>query len=465
MKKEVKRIGIWDITSKCNLKCRHCYNQERYWEKADHYNELSSEEIEKILDKLSLMSFTRVHLLGGEPLLAKNIEFLVQYARKLNLEVTMVSNGTLLDSKMFINMCMLGVKSISISIDGTNQKENDCIRGEGAFSKTVNNIKNAVKIRETLGSNILLFLSFTLTKINCRQSYNLPEFAEELGVDGVNVSYLSNEGAAREEFDSINVTEEEKFLFIDKVIESHKKHRGVSLHIDARSLLAEYIYKKHGEDLVTDELGCKGGDKQFYILADGQMLPCSPAGTSIGQNKKIFSDEVRYPNLILDSVEDIANSESFIYFYNYTRSTKTYEDIYPCSICKYPCTACPLLYSVNKNVDECIMAQTKIKRLDKEIMESIFRRKNNLRITDMGEKIEILNFFNQNRYEIEGVALDIWNRLNGEKPVEQIAEEIFEEYQDNDSISIETVKEDVLQYIYHLKSLNFIVENEMCLTK
>lgn len=83
----------------------------------------------------------------------------------------------------------------------------------------------------------------------------------------------------------------------------------------------------------------------------------------------------------------------------------------------------------------------------------------------MGEKIEILNFFNQNRYEIEGVALDIWNRLNGEKPVEQIAEEIFEEYQDNDSISIETVKEDVLQYIYHLKSLNFIVENEMCLTK
>lgn len=50
--------------------------------------------------------------------------------------------------------------------------------------------------------------------------------------------------------------------------------------------MCEYIYKKHGVELVTDNLGCKGGDKQFYILADGQLLPCSPAGTSIGKGLK-----------------------------------------------------------------------------------------------------------------------------------------------------------------------------------
>ena len=28
----MERIAIIDITSKCNLRCTHCYNQERYWE-------------------------------------------------------------------------------------------------------------------------------------------------------------------------------------------------------------------------------------------------------------------------------------------------------------------------------------------------------------------------------------------------------------------------------------------------
>lgn len=29
----IERIALWDITSQCNLRCKHCYNEERYWGK------------------------------------------------------------------------------------------------------------------------------------------------------------------------------------------------------------------------------------------------------------------------------------------------------------------------------------------------------------------------------------------------------------------------------------------------
>jgi MoaA/NifB/PqqE/SkfB family radical SAM enzyme len=454
---DVNRIGIWDITSKCNLRCAHCYNQERYWDKAESYKELSITEIEQIINKLSNLSFTRIHLLGGEPLMAKNLEHLVLYAKKLNLEVTMVTNGTLLDEKMFYHLCNWGVTSISISIDGTNAYENDKIRGDGVFENVIRNLKKALEIKRSLNSKIYLYLSFTLTKKNYRNSYNLPEFAERLGLDSVSVSYLSNEGEARKDFDGLDISLEEKFKFIDKVIQNHKKHRNVALHIDSRSWLAEYIYKKHGESLVTDELGCKGGNKQFYILADGSLLPCSPSGTSMGKClDKILGNDPEFPNLIQNSVEDIINSKSHICFYNYTRSKETYQNIYPCNQCKYTCTACPLLYQKHKIVDECVLAQKKVKEIDSETMLYRFKKEENIRTSDLNDRIEILDFINQNIYTLDETALMIWEKINGKSTVKEIAEEIYLNFQNDPSINYAIIEEDVLEYIYHLKSLELI---------
>lgn len=220
---EVKRIGIWDVTSKCNLRCAHCYNQERYWEKADNYSELTTEEIKVILDKLAALSFTRVHLLGGEPLMAKNLNYLISYARKLNIEVTMVTNGTLLDENMFVNLCNLGVTSISFSIDGTTALENDKIRGNGSFDKVVSNIDNANKLRKENNIDIKLYLSFTLTRDNLNNASYLLDFADMHGIDSVSVSYLSKEGSARNDFMNLDVSLEEKFEFIDRLIDKRKK--------------------------------------------------------------------------------------------------------------------------------------------------------------------------------------------------------------------------------------------------
>lgn len=451
------RIAIWDITSRCNLRCSHCYNQERYWEKADEYKDLSDLEIKIIIDKLCDLNFTRVHLLGGEPLMAKHLEHIITYAKKKKLEVTMVTNGTLLDRNRYIKLVDLGVSIINVSIDGTNSLDNDSIRGEGSFESVYQNLVQIADYRRKNPKykSTILQLSFTLTKTNLLNSNNIISFANSLDMDGVTISYLSNEGKARDNYDTFSVDQEEKFSFLDNVVEDYKKVSKIKLYIDARGWLSEYIYKKHSIKIKADEVGCKGGDGQFYILADGTMLPCSPAGTSMGKClDDVLPANSNYPNLIEDSLIEIENSNRLICFYNYSRDKKTYSNIYPCNQCKYECFACPLLYHDNKIVEECVLAKKKIAEIDSAFSKQKFIKKDHIRVKTNEEKIELLDFISHNRYVVEGVGILVWNNINGSNTLEDISKQICRVC--NEDIDYSVVLEDVLQFVYDLRALGFV---------
>ena len=61
----VKPVVIWNLTRRCNLKCRHCYAVA-----ADHDfpGELSTDEAIEVLDDLAAYGIQALILSGGEPL-------------------------------------------------------------------------------------------------------------------------------------------------------------------------------------------------------------------------------------------------------------------------------------------------------------------------------------------------------------------------------------------------------------
>lgn len=457
MNRELSRVAIWDITSECNLKCSHCYNQERYWEKSSSYKKLSKNDLKIIIDKLVKLSFTRLHLLGGEPLLATNLNFIIQYAKSKGLDVTLVTNGTLLTEKVIEELCKLEVSLLSISIDGTNREDNDSVRGDGIFDTVVKNVKRGIEIRNQLDSNMLMVMSFTLTSRNIFNSANIVDFALQLGFDEINISYLSNEGNARNSYANFNISENEKFDFIDKVMKNFEEitDRHIGLHIDSRSYLSEYIYKKFGIEMEGDSFGCRGGDEQFYVLADSTLLPCSPAGTSIGDfTKKILPNKGTYPNLLTDTIDNIKNSPDLISFYNFTHNCSTYNNIYPCNDCKYTCRACPLLYNYNKTVDECIVAKHRINELDNTNIKTIFNKLETLRLSSWQNRVDILTFDNQNHYILEDISARIWDGIDGLKTFENIINSIYEDYKEQ--VEYKVFISDALDLLYELKSLKLI---------
>ena len=76
LKKAQPRI-LWEITSKCNLKCRHCLY---YTESPQIVTDLSYKQICEIVDKISEDGrIKEIWISGGEPLVRKDIYKIINY--------------------------------------------------------------------------------------------------------------------------------------------------------------------------------------------------------------------------------------------------------------------------------------------------------------------------------------------------------------------------------------------------
>ena len=87
----------YSITTKCNLKCKHCYSELIDQAAPD---ELSTEEAFQLMDDLSKWGIGLLVIDGGEPLCREDMLDIVEYASSKGIRTTIGSNGTLIDDAM-----------------------------------------------------------------------------------------------------------------------------------------------------------------------------------------------------------------------------------------------------------------------------------------------------------------------------------------------------------------------------
>jgi len=149
----------YSITTKCNLKCKHCYSESVDQAAPD---ELSTEEAFRLMDDLSNWGIGLLIIDGGEPLCREDMLDVVKYASSKGIRTTIGSNGTLIDETLARKMLEAGIMAVAISVDGADAQTHDSFRGiAGAFEQTLKGIEacrntglafqfNTVVRRETL---------------------------------------------------------------------------------------------------------------------------------------------------------------------------------------------------------------------------------------------------------------------------------------------------------------------------
>ncbi|MCG2812668.1 MAG: radical SAM protein [Candidatus Aminicenantes bacterium] len=105
------------VTDRCNLRCSYCM-PEAGIELKSHADILSYEKIVHIVAAAAEMGIHKIRLTGGEPLLRRNIVFLVCELKAVPgvSEVSMTSNGTLLDL-LAAELKQAGLDRLNISLD------------------------------------------------------------------------------------------------------------------------------------------------------------------------------------------------------------------------------------------------------------------------------------------------------------------------------------------------------------
>ena len=130
------------LTNRCNLRCAFCeigLDNLSGAGRARALRELSRDEIDRCIDLCRKADIKRLYVTGGEPLLEKNLWYLLARCRENHLVVDdITTNGTLLDrlDSQQIELINEVVRDIIISIDSADPEEHDQSRGTpGTFKK------------------------------------------------------------------------------------------------------------------------------------------------------------------------------------------------------------------------------------------------------------------------------------------------------------------------------------------
>ena len=163
------------VTDRCNFRCVYCMPKHifgRDYPFLPRTELLSFEEIERIARAFVAQGVQKIRITGGEPLLRKDIEHLIERLAQLPVEIALTTNGSLLAKKAQA-LKAAGLHRVTVSLDAfgdtifkrMNDADHavaDVLQGIDAAAAAGLPVKiNCVVKRGTNGSQILPPANFT----------------------------------------------------------------------------------------------------------------------------------------------------------------------------------------------------------------------------------------------------------------------------------------------------------------
>ncbi len=285
---------IFFITSKCNLRCRHCFYAEKL-NKSE--NELSIEEIEKMSHTMNdLLWFS---MTGGEPFLREDIAQIAEifyHNNKFNL-LTISTNGLLQNSIIhsvceICKKCKNGHLVIYVSLDGLEETHNKIRRTHDGFKKALETIQELKKLKRDF-KNLNVATVTTCIAENQKEMKDLALFLKDkVRPDTITINVIRGKPRSgplgeinlRYYFDFIKVQEEGwstgdlgYFNFFGRILHQRR----------------ELLQKKIVSTVFNENkyvIPCQAGNISCVMTETGDLYPCEILNKTIGNIRDVNYD-------------------------------------------------------------------------------------------------------------------------------------------------------------------------------
>jgi radical SAM protein with 4Fe4S-binding SPASM domain len=260
------------INRDCNLRCKHCY-QEEYSSRTNARSEHLDIICQHIIQAAKAWNcVARVALTGGEPLLCDSIwSLLDQLSASEHVgTLTVLSNGTLIQDLQARRLAQYPkMREIQISLDGATSYTHDAVRGAGAFSGAMDGI------RSLKNSGLSVAIMFTLMRDNMAEALAVLELARENGVDFVTIERVVPCHTNDLQRDALSPSEVSRVYKEVHEWAETQPDKGHKVTVRRRRPLW---------NLVSDTVGgfCPVGFTALAVLDDGTILPCRRMEIPIG---------------------------------------------------------------------------------------------------------------------------------------------------------------------------------------
>jgi len=170
------------VTDRCNFRCNYCMPKEVFdsnYKYLPHSSLLSFEEITRTASIFVAHGVQKIRLTGGEPLLRKNLELLIEQLAALRtpdglpLDLTLTTNGSLLRRKAQA-LKAAGLQRVTVSLDGLDDA---IFRAMNDVDFPVADVLDGIEAAKEAGLGLDKHGQFSGLKINMvvKKSTNLGE--------------------------------------------------------------------------------------------------------------------------------------------------------------------------------------------------------------------------------------------------------------------------------------------------
>ena len=302
--KNKSSLPLWlnaEITYKCPLHCVFCYNPLNY---ANHDNELDTESWVRVFSEARKLGSVQLGLSGGEPMLRKDIETLVEESCKLGFFTNLITSGIGLTEEKIDNFKKYGLGQIQLSFQDSTKELNDFLSSTKTFELKSKVAKLIKKYKYPMVLNVVLH------RLNIDHIEEILNMALEMQADHVelaNTQYYAWAYLNRENL----IPTKEQILNAEKKLEVFREKVGNKMKL--YFVLPDYYE--------TRPKACMNGWGTTFlnIAADGVALPCHEAR---------MLPKIELPNVRDHSIHWIWNESSL---FNKYRGFDWMEE--PCKSC------------------------------------------------------------------------------------------------------------------------------------
>lgn len=237
----------------CNLKCKHCCIDNMNYDSPT----LTIEHIRNLAVQADKLGIAQMNLAGGEPLLFKEFDKLIEAIDPNKFYIGLDTNGLLINAEMAKHLKKIGVDKVKISIDSIDEAEHNDTRNANVYKRAI----EAIFVARKAGLHAIINTVATGINVRNGQMEKLAKFGQDNDID-INVLVLAAMGKMDGRTD-LQISSEDT----ETMLELRNKY----------SVFHRDIYGAYG---IED--GCKAGNLNIYITKYGETYPCYGIPISFG---------------------------------------------------------------------------------------------------------------------------------------------------------------------------------------
>jgi GTP 3',8-cyclase len=250
------------LTDNCNLRCFYCMPEEEY-DFTPHKKLMQVDEIEAITKIFVDNGVKKIRLTGGEPLVRKDAEHIIEALAKLPVKLTMTTNGIRLHD--FIDQFeRIGLKSLNISLDTLDKDKFHLLTKRDYFQKVYDNIQLAISRNFHVKVNMVV-----IKNMNDNELLDFVAWTKDQPIHVRFIEFMPFDG---------NRWENEKVMTWQEILDRvSDKYAIIPLDREKHETVKKYTIEGHrGTFAVISTMSAPfcGDCNRMRLTADGKMKNC-----------------------------------------------------------------------------------------------------------------------------------------------------------------------------------------------